>query len=497
MTLRDLDRSVQVSDHVAPGQTATVVCTLGMHRSGTSLVSRLLNLLGVYLGEPHTVSQAGWDNPKGYWEHHPLALLNDEILSRFGGQWDQPPVFPHDWPRDPRLTDLRDQARQLLRDNFAAVPVWGWKDPRTCLTLPFWQDLVGAMRYVICIRNPCAVIASLGRRNRMSAEKAERLWLAHVQSSLIHTSGQPRLFVFYEDVIHDWRAELRRLATLVGRPERAEDPDLQAMVAEFLDEELCHHRMTISDLVSSGDISFATKSLYHALHAEAGRGARTGDINTASGHGRGIGRNVEMLATSALETFDERAATSTRTEALTRDNASQLDALETQRAAVERLSGAVASLTDQRDALDRARETAFAATAAIIGERDRLIAAATVTAGERDRLAAEVDDLRRQALTLAADRRSSAAQEALLRQSVTNLQIQLQTIRTERDRQDRDYRGLAFQLQTIETSRAWRLVVFARRRMVAWLPAGTTRRRLFDALTGRLAQRADTALRSA
>ena len=36
----------------------------------------------------------------------------------------------------------------------AAAPVWGWKDPRTCLTLPFWQDVIGSIRYVICIRNP-------------------------------------------------------------------------------------------------------------------------------------------------------------------------------------------------------------------------------------------------------------------------------------------------------------------------------------------------------
>ena len=73
---------------------ATVICTLGMHRSGTSLVSRLLNLLGVHLGPAQAIANQGQDNLKGYWEHLPLSQLNDEILAQFGGRWDAPPAFP-------------------------------------------------------------------------------------------------------------------------------------------------------------------------------------------------------------------------------------------------------------------------------------------------------------------------------------------------------------------------------------------------------------------
>src|SRR5688572_17839806 len=116
---------------------ARVICTLGMHRSGTSLVSRTLNLLGVHLGPSDRLLPADEDNPKGYWEHRAIVDLNDEILDRFGGRWDEPPSFPPAWPRDPRMEDLREQARHLLTDNFAVAPLWGWKDPRTCLTLPF------------------------------------------------------------------------------------------------------------------------------------------------------------------------------------------------------------------------------------------------------------------------------------------------------------------------------------------------------------------------
>ena len=296
---------------------ATVICTLGVHRSGTSLVSRMLNLLGVHLGPPHAVAGTGEDNPKGHWEHHALALLNDEILARFGGRWDEPPAFPLSWQRDPRLGDLREKARQLLTEDFATESLWGWKDPRTCLTLPFWQDLIGPMRYVLCIRNPSAVLASLRRRNGMMPEKAERLWLTHVQSSLAQTSGQPRIFVFYEDLIDDWAPELRRLAAFIGRPESGEDPRVHASVGEFVEKELCHHRMSMEDLVGDQRISFATKGLYLALRGHAPRDAPADAAFRVDGAGGSIQSTLDLFGTRSLETWDRTVAAAAERNTLT------------------------------------------------------------------------------------------------------------------------------------------------------------------------------------
>jgi hypothetical protein len=91
-----------------------------MHRSGTSLVSRMLNLLGVDLGPQPVVNGSGGDNPRGYWEHPSIRDINDEILARFGGSWREPPTFPPGWIHDPRLTDVQARAVQLVSRNFAA-----------------------------------------------------------------------------------------------------------------------------------------------------------------------------------------------------------------------------------------------------------------------------------------------------------------------------------------------------------------------------------------
>jgi hypothetical protein len=70
---------------------STIVCILGMHRSGTSLVSRALNVLGVYLGPEEQLMRPSTDNPAGHWESRPIKEINDEILSILGGSWQEPP----------------------------------------------------------------------------------------------------------------------------------------------------------------------------------------------------------------------------------------------------------------------------------------------------------------------------------------------------------------------------------------------------------------------
>lgn len=62
-------------------RTQDIVCILGMHRSGTSALTRVLNLIGVDLGsEEILTTEPVADNPKGYWEHGEITAISDAIL---------------------------------------------------------------------------------------------------------------------------------------------------------------------------------------------------------------------------------------------------------------------------------------------------------------------------------------------------------------------------------------------------------------------------------
>lgn len=241
-----------------------VVCILGMHRSGTSLLTRMLNLLGVYLGPERLLMKPSFANPKGFWEHDEIVSVNDQILELLGGTWKAPPIFPPGWENSSMLDDLKQHARRLIQDSFADVEMWGWKDPRSCLTLPFWQQILPDMRYIVCLRNPVDVARSLEPIHSISAEKSSDLWLTYVNSALEYSDGKPRLLIFYEDLMDDSLRELRRLAVFLGKPERAEQVDVQEAVQEFIEGGLQHYRTSIVEATAKRRIALRARALYLA-----------------------------------------------------------------------------------------------------------------------------------------------------------------------------------------------------------------------------------------
>jgi hypothetical protein len=64
-----------------------------MHRSGTSLITALLQSLGAHLGPPEHMMKPQPDNPRGFYEHQLLNDIDEEILARLGGTWSEPPVW--------------------------------------------------------------------------------------------------------------------------------------------------------------------------------------------------------------------------------------------------------------------------------------------------------------------------------------------------------------------------------------------------------------------
>src|SRR5436189_5594103 len=84
----------------------TAVCIAGAHRSGTSMLTKLLHSCGLYQGPQNELMPAQADNPEDFWEHLGFVALNDELLHELGGAWDLPPKADENF-KDPRLDPLR------------------------------------------------------------------------------------------------------------------------------------------------------------------------------------------------------------------------------------------------------------------------------------------------------------------------------------------------------------------------------------------------------
>ncbi len=226
------------SNMVCAMDNAELILVLGMHRSGTSAVTRALPCLGVDIGNVHL---ARYDNPKGFFEEPAFVHINETIFDALAVTWDG--LESMDFRRlAVAAPDVAQRARLFLRI-FCADGRRGLKDPRLCRLLPFWSSLFALEKIrskaIIALRSPASVSASLMKRDGLSRERACALWIVYMCEALLASRNMPRIVVSYERLLRAPRNELTRLAHYLGLP--LIDKELRSFTEHFLDPSFCHH----------------------------------------------------------------------------------------------------------------------------------------------------------------------------------------------------------------------------------------------------------------
>jgi len=164
-----------------------VVVILGMHRSGTSLLAQLVARLGVALGQS-VLTQSAPDNKHGYWEHREIAEIQDLLLAALGRIWHEPRgvlPLPQGWLASEPAAAAIARLTTIVEAELAANPgsLWGFKDPRTLRFLPMWHKVFAACGvapiFILALRRPESVVASLVKRNGLNPAHARFLWVQH------------------------------------------------------------------------------------------------------------------------------------------------------------------------------------------------------------------------------------------------------------------------------------------------------------------------------
>ncbi|WP_068775057.1 sulfotransferase [Paenibacillus sp. FJAT-26967] len=181
------------------------VIILGMHRSGTSLLAQTVKSLGVYIGDEHQMVPPREDNPEGFWEHAEIVAVHDELLDRLSSSWDATKPLPEQWWLTEAGMASRARLAAIIARDFSKHPLWGFKDPRTCLLLPLWQSVFDELniepRYILSLRNPLNVAASLHKRDQFEHDKSFAMWNLYVLSSLYYTSHKRRIVIDYDRLL--------------------------------------------------------------------------------------------------------------------------------------------------------------------------------------------------------------------------------------------------------------------------------------------------------
>ncbi|MER8462629.1 glycosyltransferase [Mesorhizobium sp. M1396] len=247
----------------------TCIMVLGMHRSGTSALTRAISLLGAEL--PKNLLGANPTNPTGHWEPLKLIELHDRMLAEVGSRWDDWRRFDlGDLPRA-RAQFYKAEIARLIDEEYGDASLLVLKEPRISRFVQLYALIFKSMkidlRYVLASRNPLAVVASLGKRDRSTPGFGALLWLRHELDAERSTRGAPRVFVSYEGMMQGWRPRLDKIATALSvtwpRPTEVAAVEIDGHISK----DYQHHAATDGALFADERIASWVKDAYSALRA--------------------------------------------------------------------------------------------------------------------------------------------------------------------------------------------------------------------------------------
>jgi hypothetical protein len=246
-----------------------IIVVLGMHRSGTSAITRSLELLGVGLGD--NLHPASIDNPKGFWEDRECLEINEQLLHQFGSAYNQLDLAWESLEDDPVINALKLKATNLISRKLTENNgMWGFKDPRTCRLLSFWREIFQTLgcevNFVITLRNPASVTSSLAARDHTPPRKSYFLWLQHILPTIIDTKGYKRVVVDYDEFIDTPFAQLQRISSILGLqvPDHT-NPLVQEFENNFLEKGLRHTRFSEAELARDSCATLDVVTAYKLL----------------------------------------------------------------------------------------------------------------------------------------------------------------------------------------------------------------------------------------
>lgn len=227
---------------------STAVTVLGMHRSGTSAVAGSLKEAGVFLGR--VLDKSIEHNRKGLHEPPAILYMQEDLLIKNGGAWHTPPASV-EWGA------LHTAVRDLFIESRAEQPLWGFKDPRTVLTIEGWLDALPDLRALCVFRHPAEVALSLARRNGFELARGYQIWDAYNRRLADLAERHAFPVIEYRVDAVDFKKSLAAAIERLGVP----SPES----FEFFDAGLKNNASPETDIAPPQEVM----SLYHRLQALA------------------------------------------------------------------------------------------------------------------------------------------------------------------------------------------------------------------------------------
>ncbi|MDY0361097.1 MAG: sulfotransferase [Desulforegulaceae bacterium] len=241
------------------------IVVAGMHRSGTSLITKSLECMGVSLGD--NLMPSAQHNEKGFWEDIEIVNTDDKILKLAGMDWASLNEFPIELIDSKDGILLQTEAKKIVKDRLSKNKLWGVKDPRITRLLPFWKkifsDLKVPVNYIYVLRNPIDVANSLKARDNFDLQMSLHLWLIHAFESLKNLINENICFVSYDNFLAEPEISIHKIAEFFRL--NLDQEKLFFLKNNFIDLKLRHSCSSDNDLTTHKEIPQIIKNFYSLL----------------------------------------------------------------------------------------------------------------------------------------------------------------------------------------------------------------------------------------
>jgi len=240
---------------------------LGMHRSGTSALTRVLNIAGAAL--PATLMGATTYNMTGHWESDVLFQYHETMLAEMGSVWDDWQVLNIDALPVKRRKEIAGEIQNIIEVEYGQAPLFVVKDPRICRFAPLFITALSEadidVRIALTFRNPLEVCESLEKRDGMSRADAALLWLRHVLDAESATRNLKRTFVSYNHLLGDWKAVYEKTSDQLELADMYSIDAMEPRVGEFLSTGHRHYTRKREDVLRDPVLRDWVGAAYDAL----------------------------------------------------------------------------------------------------------------------------------------------------------------------------------------------------------------------------------------
>jgi hypothetical protein len=239
---------------------------LGMHRSGTSLITKSLEVLGVSLGT-NLMSKDDNNNEKGFFEDCDINELNIEILQKLELDWFSLSALDQVDEELLYKSGYLWRAANLLSNKLRDNTNFAFKDPRTAKLLPFWErvfdHLAIEVTYVMTLRHPKSVADSLKKRDGLFGVHSYLLWLGYMLECLRILPNVKCVVVDYDDFIKSPEFQINRIAEKANL--EVNNLELVKFSCEILDKNLRHTHYDENILLLDPSCPVLVKEIFNTV----------------------------------------------------------------------------------------------------------------------------------------------------------------------------------------------------------------------------------------